>query len=87
MTVKQLKNHLDTAYQDEEEIAVCIWSAEDVKTVFEQNEEEITLTDKQINDVLKMASNYDAEIGINWDFIRSCIDEVASKQPAGQPPA
>ena len=35
------------------------------------------LSDEQARDVLRFMEHYhDANIGINWDFIESCIDDV-----------
>lgn len=53
------------------------WHMEDVIEV--ANNMEIKLTDDEVHEVmLHMESSFDANIGINWEYIRYCIDWVKS---------
>lgn len=41
----------------------------------------ITLTDKEISEVLEMLlSDHNANVGINWDVIDECIETVVAKR-------
>jgi hypothetical protein len=47
------------------------WHISDVQEVRQD------LSDEQARDVLRFMEHYhDANIGINWDFIEACIDDV-----------
>lgn len=51
------------------------WYVEDVLEVAEHME--VRLTDKQAEKVLVLAADsFDANIGINWEVIENCIEEV-----------
>lgn len=57
------------------------WGIDDVQSVAEDME--IELTDKQAERVLHIASKtFDANIGINWGVIESCIDICLNEKKA-----
>jgi hypothetical protein len=71
--VKDIIERLQTR-DPEEEIAVSIWSADDVKNTSE-NDTNIILTDEQATAIIKEVDHYhDACVGINWDVIQCHID-------------
>jgi len=69
--VKDIIERLQTR-DPEEEIAVSIWSADDVKGTAENDD--IILTDEQATEIIKSVDHYhDACVGINWDVIQCQI--------------
>lgn len=57
------------------------WGIDDVHSVAECME--ITITDKQAERVLHIAADtFDANIGINWEVIESCIDICLNEKKA-----
>ena len=50
------------------------WHVSDVQEIRQD------LTDEQARDVLRFMEHYhDANIGINWDYIEACIDDVVGE--------
>lgn len=57
------------------------WGIDDVQSVAEDMD--IELTDEQAERVLHIASKtFDANIGINWEVIESCIDICLNEKKA-----
>jgi hypothetical protein len=55
------------------------WTSEDV--IYRAKDDGIELTHDQVSDVLDMmVDDHDANVGINWDFISRCINEVVSNE-------
>ncbi len=60
-----------------------LWTTDDVFGLCENWEGETTIkiTDDEARRVLSYAEHqHDAEIGINWDVLRSCLDDVLSER-------
>lgn len=50
-----------------------LWSKEDIKQQAE--EMDIELTPEQVDNIFSKMGKFDAELGINWDFIKNLIQE------------
>jgi hypothetical protein len=73
MKVGEVIKHLKGQYDMEDEIAFAAWCAEDVD--FQAGEG--NLTDEQIDRVLRLMDiGHDSCIGLNWDVLDVCIEEV-----------
>ena len=53
------------------------WHKQDI--IDKAIEEEIELSDEQIQEVITYLEKIDANVGINWDSIGIAIDEVVNK--------
>lgn len=66
----------DAEYTSENSIAI-IWCIDDVRTVIEDYEKTVELTDDECMEVLKYCLNkHDANYGMSWDNISWAIDHI-----------
>ena len=77
-TVKEHIEKLKKWYNPDDELAIAIWGAVDVKSRAEDMD--IELTDEQVRDVLSCVENkQDATLGITWDTLDYWIEQVAEE--------
>ena len=65
-----------------------LWHIDDVRSVIEDWEIDITLTDAECLEVLENAlENHDADIGMNWDAIEAELGPLIERhaEEGGQP--
>jgi len=72
MKVKSIIETLQKHYSDTDEIAVAIWTIDDVLDRAEEMGNKIT-RDQAEKVVYALQSQHDANIGINWDVIDTHI--------------
>jgi hypothetical protein len=74
--VKEIVDWLKT-YNQEEHIAVAVWSVDDV--LVRARERDIKISRAQAEKIIeRIHTGHDASIGINWDVIDAYLDEVKS---------
>lgn len=72
--VKEIVDWLKT-YNQEEHIAVAVWSVDDV--LIRAKERNIKISRSQAEEIIeRIHSGHDASIGINWDVIDVYLDET-----------
>ncbi len=91
--VKDLKNHLDTYFKDDDVIAYQIWQVDDVLSLEEDyeegewnwgggGEEEIAkkITKEIAEEVLEAVHDHqDAELGISWESLKCALDDILER--------
>lgn len=87
MKLKEVIKHLQDYVDQEQECAYSIWFEEDVeqqtqdRKIFRKGREQPTLTEQEKKDVLDlMYRKHDCNIGMNWEFMDYCIDEIIDKR-------
>lgn len=81
MKVSKAIELLQNGYKPNDEIAMSLWSIDDVTT--RCDEMGVKLTKKQKKKVLMELEKADANIGINWDSIDFEIEEIIQAQKLG----
>ena len=55
--------------------AISVWNIEDI--IFQAKQDNITITNRQVNDVIQYLNNTNnPSIGINWDVISNAISKI-----------
>lgn len=75
MKIKQLIDHLKTHNDSEDEIAYMLWTVDDVQTLCDSRE--IDLTEEEKRQVIQLVDKRaDAELGISWNTLYYAIDAI-----------
>jgi len=79
--VKELKRRLNDWYKDDEEIAVAIWTVDDIKTQAESMG--IKIKKKDAEQILyEIDKHQDSSIGISWDTLGCYLDDFRKVGPS-----
>jgi len=73
-TVKDIIEWLSKVYDQEEHVAVDLWTAKDIKVRAEELGVEIT--EKETEEIVEKVHNHiDSEVGISWCVVDAYIEE------------
>lgn len=74
-TVREVIEHLQKYYDEEEHIAVAIWSVDDV--LCRAKERKIKISEEQAQEIIdRIDRQQTATLGITWDTIDCYLDDL-----------